>query len=272
MILASNIVDNLKAQLDSSDSNRYTFDRDYKPAINQAIEWVVTLFNAAFGEKKVSEEVLRELIITRIYVCNKFSRLSLFDTAILKAIKYDTNYIWSILGVFPKCKVVDVSGNVQGDPAVETDPFKSFRTEFVMVPDSGNKATERLTIEEWEDVENNIFARGNPNVTNGYASFSYKNWNTNKPIDSTLNLKTQSLSSGPEIEIKPQLSNKFIGIEYLQFPTNITLITDELEFPAILTNMISQKSLDFVTKKNYDRNPLYQVTAAEINNLATLLS
>ena len=63
MIAVSTVIERMQAILDAEGSTRYTFDRDYKPAINYAIEYYCSVFNSAFGNNKLTEENLRELKI-----------------------------------------------------------------------------------------------------------------------------------------------------------------------------------------------------------------
>ena len=50
MILASDIIADLKAALDAEGSDYYTEAQDYIPAINRAMDYIVTVFNKAFAE------------------------------------------------------------------------------------------------------------------------------------------------------------------------------------------------------------------------------
>ena len=94
MIAVSEIVSRINAALDAEGSGRYTFSRDFQPAINYAIEFYVSVFNSAFGDNKLSEENLRELVRTRIWQTSEDSRV-FFNTD-------DTvEEVWSILAVMP---------------------------------------------------------------------------------------------------------------------------------------------------------------------------
>ena len=272
MILVSDVINGIKAELDAVGSDRYTNDRDYFPALNKAQEWLVTLFNAAFGTNKITEESLRELIVTRIYVCNQFSRLNLYDTIDQSDTPLYQDYIWSILGVHPNCKVIDEIGDLAPDPTLFSNKLRSVKTAYLMAPDKDNKTAERLSLEEWEFVDDNIFMRGNGGVTNGYASYSYLNWKENAPLDPGFTIYDQSQSTGPEIEIKPVLSNKYVGVTYLATPAKILNESDIIKFPETLRVVLIQKSVDYITRKSYDREALYQITTQDMNNLISLMT
>ena len=79
MIPVQNLVDFMKFELDAEGSDRYLFDQDFKPAINSAMNWLVSVFNRAFENDKLSSENLRDLIKTRVWVANNFSRIKFFS-------------------------------------------------------------------------------------------------------------------------------------------------------------------------------------------------
>jgi len=95
MIAVTNIIERVIAALDAEGSDRYSFSRDFQPAINYAIEFYVSVFNSAFGENKLSEENLRELVRTRVWQTSQYSRInfSIGDTV---------EEVWSILAVMPR--------------------------------------------------------------------------------------------------------------------------------------------------------------------------
>ena len=99
MIPVQTIVDRCNFALDAEGSGRYLFEQDFKPAINSSIEWLVAVFNRVFAEKKLSEENLRELIKTRVFLASAFSRLNLDKDSL------DGDSLWTILRVMPSPRV-----------------------------------------------------------------------------------------------------------------------------------------------------------------------
>lgn len=75
-ILVQSIIDSCNALLDAEDSDRYLFDTDFKPAINYAQKWLISLYNKIFGLNQVSEESLKELTVVRCFKLSNYSRLS----------------------------------------------------------------------------------------------------------------------------------------------------------------------------------------------------
>ena len=82
-IQAQTIIDRCTALLDAEGTDHYKFDKDFKPAINNTQIWLVNLYNRLFGEKRVSEESLMELIVIRVFKVSKYSRLSFSKNATL---------------------------------------------------------------------------------------------------------------------------------------------------------------------------------------------
>jgi len=75
-IPVSLIIDQCNALLDAEDSDRYTFDEDYKLAINNTQKWLVSLFHRIYGSK-FSEEALKELIKVGVFKASNYSRISI---------------------------------------------------------------------------------------------------------------------------------------------------------------------------------------------------
>lgn len=81
--------------------------------------------------------------------------------------------------------------------------------------------------------------------------------------------------SNIEIEILPEIPNELIAIAYLKYPTQITGTTSGtqyLEFPESLTNLVTNKALQFISYKQGDNTNLYGITRQDIKELVTLMS
>lgn len=251
MITVSDLIVRIQSALDAEGSDRYRFDRDYSPAINFAVEYLVTVFNSAFAQNKFSEEVLRELIRTRVWQTSKYSRIY-FDPA-------DTNgEIWSIIRVSPE-PVVDPAISPLPNPMPENSMF---------VPDvlfvRSDFAANRLTSEEWNTGAKNIFMPGNTVLLGDFKEYAYQNFIGSKPGNLPAN-------SRPEIEIRPYLDNQFVAVTYLVYPIPISLETDVIMFPKMLTDFMVEKALNFISLKQGDGTNLYSVTEREISTIANLM-
>jgi len=250
MIPAQQVVDLMKFQLDSEGSDRYLFSTDFKPAINSAIKWLVFVFNRAFESNKFSGENLRDLIKTRIWVANSFSRVS-FDEAIVG------DKLWSYLGVHPEPTVYP-----NGVPPVQPNVYTS-----AFIPSlsyiSSDYSAKKLTLEQWNENKKNLFAAGNTTLTGDLKSYAYL---TDVNYASTLYLQAK------EIEVRPSVASEFLAITYLKVPSDITLITDNIEFPSSLVTLLVQKSLNFIAIKQGDQTTLFSVTDKDVNLLINLIA
>lgn len=254
MILVSDLIQRISSALDAEGSDRYRFDRDYKHAINFAVEYLVSVFNFAFAQNKLTEENLRELVRTRIWQTSKYSRIYFNPT--------DTGgEIWSIIRVSPE-PVLDP----QITPIVNTNTGNSIYVPDVLFVRSEYSAN-RLTAEEWNAGTKNVFMAGNTELNNPSfdKSYAYQNFIVSKPGNIPAN-------STPEIEIRPYLDNQLVAVTYLAYPNPITLETDQIMFPKSLTNFMVDKSLNFISLKQGDGTNLYTVTEREIAALVNLMS
>jgi hypothetical protein len=251
MISTQDIVDKIEATLDAEGSDRYTFENDYKPAINQSVDWLISVFNKAFADKKLTEENLQDLIRTVVYQSNSFSRIKL-DAQSMNA------SVWSILKVNPEPTVYPLNAAINTLP---NDYDSEFRDDVSYI--KSIYSAKRMTTEQWEDMGKNIFQAGNNTLLNDFKQYAYLNYanysSTSYEVDA------------PEIEISPDASNQFVGITFLKYPTQIDLITDSIEFPKTISNLIVQKSLNIISIKQGDQTNLYGITSKDIQVLVQLM-
>lgn len=248
MIPVQTIVDRVTSILDAEGSDRYLFDQDFKPAINLTKDWVVAVFNKAFADKKLSEENLKELIQTKVWTTSTFSRVRIDPTVV---------NVWSILGIKPKPVVYPVASI----PTVGANPDTSTLETGVSYISSDFSAR-RLTIEEWNENKNNIFEAGNNISTVSFTEYAYLNQG---------DYSSSSYASVGELEIRPNIPTEFVGITYLRYPADITVIGDDVEFPETLINLIVNKVANYISFKQGDQTNLFSVSAAEIVTLVKLM-
>jgi hypothetical protein len=261
MIPVQTIVDRCKFALDAEGSDRYLFDQDFKPAINSSIEWLVAVFNKVFADKKLSEENLRELVRTKIFLASQFSRVNLDKDTV-------TDSIWSVLRVVPNPEVYPRQGQMTDgciDEMIEAlggcDKKSKVLEDLIYV--RGQHSCKRLTLEEWEENQRNVFEAGNTIIKGSLISFAYLNLG---------DYSNARYSSGREIEIRPDVSGKLIAVTYLKYPESIESIDDVLPFPESMINLIYHKALNFISFKQGDQTNLYSVTARDISTLVELMS
>lgn len=251
MISVQLISDRVLSALDAEGSDRYTFDQDIKIAINSSIEWVVAVFNKAFADKKLSEENLRELIQVVIYQTNAFSRIG-FNSI-------DLGFsVWSIIKINPEAEVYPANATIT---PVANAYDSLFRSDLSYI--KSKYSAKRLTMEQWEDKTDNIFEAGNERMTNLFKTYSYVNFASYS--SSSYNTTVS------EVEIGPAVPNQFVGVSLLKYPSQVALITDTIQFPQVLTNLIVEKTLNFISTKQGDQTNLYGITAKEVQTLVQLM-
>jgi len=249
MISVQTIVDRINFELDAEGSDRYVFERDHIYAINAAQDWLVSLFNASFAENKLSEESLKELAKTKIWRTSDRSRFA-FDAAKV------AHSLWTILAIFPK---ITYTGSVTSQP---TPSISVYQPNLIFL--TSTEVAKRTSIEEWQEKNRNIFQAGNDLLNwADYADYAYTNF---MDYDDTL-------SNPQEIEIAPAVNNDYIAMSYLKEPDAVTLVTDNLEFPAVLTDMVVNKALQFMALKQGDEQAtLYKLTQSELAQLIKLMT
>jgi hypothetical protein len=252
-ISVQSIVERMNASLDAEGSDRYLFDQDFKPAINSAIEWAVSVFNAAFAEKKISPEQLKELVKVKVWQTSAYSRVS-YDPA---AVGHN---FWTIIAVYPQIKTNRPTSILQS-----TDPSKSFFRPNMSFIESG-KSAKRLTLEEWNINRNNPFKPGNVLISSqGLLEYGYLDF-----ADYTST--TYNGNAVPfEIEIRPSVPKQLIGMAYLKVPTLISTINDSVEFPDSLRNVITECALNYVATKQGDGTTLWGITEKDVDKLVGLM-
>ncbi len=242
----------IMSALDAEDSERYTDNADIIPAMNYAQEYVVLAFNNIFAQKKLSEEVLKELTYVKIWRPSIYNRIA-FDPTIVGM------NLWTIIAVYPKCTAKYIVLPVS-------------TTESVYISDasyiSSDYTAKRLTLEEWNERKRNVFVAGSdyqtcPDLIQ-YAWVNFANY-TGGYI----------LANNPfEIEISPSVVNELVAIAFLKKPPVITTIAAVLPFPDTLTTLIVSKALDFISFKQSGgtQHPLFDVSALETKNIIGLLT
>lgn len=249
MINTSTLIERMVAELDSEGSDRYLFTQDFKPAINTAIDWSIAVFNKAFADNKLNEEVLSELTYVKIWQASQFSRVKI-DPSVLG------HSLWTIINIAPE----PVTYPAVTPPSQAIPERSVLRTDLSFV-DSYFSA-ERLSKEEWEKNRKNIFAPGNEVMGGEFKKYSYLN-----PFD----YSSTNYTVSREISIRPSVAGKFVAISYLKYPNKINVSTDNIEFPETLTDLIFQKALNYISFKQGDKTSLFAVTSQDVNQLVQLM-
>ena len=252
-ILVQTLVNRMTAKLDAEGSQRYLFDQEYKPAINESMEALITMLNSAFAENKLTPESLRELVKVKVWQTNKFSRFSYSQT--------DTGHpLWTVLAIYPK---PTLNKGVSGGAPVADDSVSKFRGDISYI--SSEKSAKRLTLEEWNENNKNVFMPGNTILKGDLQDYAYLDFADYSSSSYTGN------SGVFEIQIRPDVPNELIAMAYLKYPNQVALITDSIEFPENLTDLITDLALQFIAYKQGDQTSLYVVTERNISKLVNLI-
>jgi len=250
MISVQAIVDRMTSVLDAEGSERYLFEQDFKPAINSSIDWLVAVFNSAFADKKLPEENLRDLIRTSIWQANSFSRINVSPSAL-------GHDVWGVLGIFPEPVITP---NIVA-PLLPSPETSRYRGDLSYV--KSDFSAQRLTIEEWNINRKNVFSPGNEVIENGLKRYAYLGYG---------NYESSSYNSGgKEIEIRPSVANNFVALTVLKVPTKVVNISDNVEFPEPVFDVLYQKALNFISYKQGDQTNLYSVTNQDVSTLVKLM-
>lgn len=251
-ILVQDIHNNMLAKLDAEGSDRYTFAQDTKFAINSASEIITTMFNQAFGSDKLSPECLKELVKVKIWQTNSYSRFAYN--------KADTGHsLWTIIGVFPEPKV---NKSPASSPASDKSKSK-YRADLTYI--SSDKSCKRSTLEEWNTNAKNVFMPGNTILSGELTEYAYLDFADYTSTSYLGNLDKM------EIQIRPDVSNKLVALAYLKHPNPITSLSDFLEFPELLSTVITDVALHNLAYKQGDATNLYQITDRSITQLINLM-
>ena len=140
-----------------------------------------------------------------------------------------------------------------------------YRPELIHI--TSNYDCKRLTSEEWIQTKRNPFAAGNEVETNHveYAYISHIDHTTYK--NTPLHVYRDYYAGINEIEIRPVLNRELVTVIYVKTPVLVDALTDNIEFPETVTNLLYEKAMQFVSFKQGDNTNIYSVTNSDIQAL-----
>lgn len=245
MILAQDLRDQLLFALDAEGSDHYRDDLDIIPAINAAVKWLTTVVNSAYGQNKISEEFFRELSYSGVFRTSDASRVSL---------DIFPSEVWTILAIYVKPKTELIAGI----PTTPTPDVKQsyFLTEKLHL--SSELDCKRLSLEEWARNKKNPFEHGydGAEICDELKIYAYL---------SPINYRLQTIMN--EIEIRPSVANQEVTIFWAKKPEVVTSLSDQIDFPNSLFQLLFDKALSYIAYKQGDQTTLYMVSSADIQQL-----
>lgn len=252
MISVQDLRNRLAFALDAEGSDHYLDSVDYIPAINLAVEWLTTVITSAYGQNKIGEEFFRELTLSGVFLTNDSSRVSL---------NVFPSEVWSILAIY----VNPTTEEIQGLPIPSTPNAKQSYYLSNLLHKSSDLDCKRLSLEEWARNKKNPFEHGydGNQICEDLKLYAYLNPITYNPSGTT--------SFRDEVEVRPAVINRPITIFWVKRPDPVTSITDTIDFPNSVFNMLFNKALNYIAYKQGDQTNVYTVSTQDIQQLATSL-
>lgn len=234
MILASDVFNDVRSFLDDDSSGRYTEANDLVPAINKAVLYLVTVFNSAFEQKKLSPEVLRDLSVTKI--------LSVTGTTTKKCDLSTITDLWTILSVSP-------------DPTVVGSP-ETFS-------DTKHLSASRLTLEQWDNSSVDPFSPGSGiSIASDFIRAAYIG-----PGQFMGDGKLYLMMRPGSIFTADK-----VAIFYLKNPTKVLPGVDtQIELPRNLHGLLVDKTLNYLSIQQGSESIYGKVTDKEVSQLVSLM-
>jgi hypothetical protein len=210
MIVAGDIFNDVLAFLDDDGSGRYSETKDLVPAINKAIGNIVVIFNAAFEQKKISPESLRELVYSVVLPTTGNATTKTIDVTTLTA------NLWSIFGIDP-------------------DPITTGTAPNEVLSDTRNRWATRATLESWEDSQSDPFSAGTAiAIPAEFARPSY--------------IGPGHYHGGTTMEVLVRPASIFVNdkvaVWYLKNPSLVATGASVIEFPQSLRNLLVDYTLN----------------------------
>ena len=286
MIQVQTIIDRMKSALDAEGSDYYNFSRDFRPAINYALEWSVSVISPFLGQKKFPEELFRELTFSKIWQTSNYSRVNINPADL------NNRDIWTILAIYPKPYVVvedatDLLPNLPGTYYNEIQPYfsqQSFNAPIVtqawnatglttLLPHEStfrpelsflrsDKSCRRENLERYAINKGNPFAPGNIAYNDDVTDYAYVSY-----TDYTAVYGGYKLTVPRELEIAPYIPNELVAVFYIHTPAEIVLQTDTIPFPAMMLNVLTSKALNYIAIKQNNGTNLRGTTDQELLTL-----
>ena len=233
MILASDVFSDVRSQLDDDTSGRYTEAADLVPAFNKAVLYLVSVFNTAFDQKKISPESLRELVLNKV--------LAVTGTTTKKVDLTSVTDLWTILGVDP-------------DPIVAGGP--------AVLSETRNRWATRMTLEQWNDALSDPFSAGTGiAIPEGLVRAGYIGPGAYFG-DTKLYLMVRPGSL---------FTQDNIALWYLKNPTKATSGTSTVEFPRSLYGLLVEKVVNYISNQHGPESTYQKITNQEITQLLQLM-
>lgn len=245
MILVSDVTAKAASALDANtltagSGDRYRFDTDYMFGINYAIDRLVEFIDRKLGSNKFSEEALSELRKAYVFQTNNYSKINIPE------------WVWSLSDIMPKCTIIQPSFTLSPGPA----HMSFYRNDLTYL--NSIYSCDRLTDDEWNLAQEDPFSPGyTKEPQRKIISYAYHEMED-------INNGDYQVIRPKEIEVRPGVPNELVGIRLIKVPKQTKLITDQLEFPVSMTNLIVELCLLWIAFKQGDKTNIYGSSLQDI--------
>lgn len=267
-ILVSDVISLMRSSLDAEGADYYNDTRDFIPAINLSVDWIVSLIGPNIGSIKFPEEQFRELTSIKVFQTNEYSRISLDKLEEAQATGRVDVKVWTILAVYPN---PTVRRTIDAFPQIidAGTPEKSiYRGDMVHI--SASESAKRLTLEEWNTraTQQNPFAPGyeGSDMPTNLKEYAYLSPLSYKEDNGVITGDDPYLETN-ELEIRPIIANGLVSLAILRSPTPVSLVTDNIKLPEGMTNIVYEKALSYVARKQGDQTSIYGVSERDVANI-----
>jgi hypothetical protein len=250
MISSQDLDAKIRFALDAENDEHYGEVEDIVPAINLSVKWVVSVINAALGQKKIGEEVFESLHKASVVRTSQHSR---FSTDIFP------DNIWTITSINP----LPTTGSTgTATPSMPNDKASYLRTDLYHI--SSDNYAKRLDKERWEISKKDPFEAGygGDDVCDSLKEYAYLNAvNYNPSGNNTIS---------KEVEIRPAINKGLVTVFYVAVPEEIEeLGENDIPLPPQIFNLIFDKALYYISMKQGEiglpaitSNDIQQIVAA----------
>jgi hypothetical protein len=130
---------------------------------------------------------------------------------------------------------------------------------------SSSDSCKRLNVEEWATNASNPFEAGydGDQICDALKLYAYLSPFNYEGLNSGVN--------SSEIEIRPSITNGKITVFWAKKPSTITNLSQNVEFPNSVFQLLFDKALNYIAYKQGDQTSIYGVTSQDIQQLLSVM-
>jgi hypothetical protein len=290
-IAVTDVISECQSILDAEGTNFYSFNNNFKPAINYAIRWSVSVINRYIGINKFTDETFRELSQCKVWQTSGLSRIQLNPADL-------GHNIWTLLSVIPEPDVIIVDNTgllanlpplyynvvapfagagVQSNSPIVSQKYNATGNATLSIQQSTLRpelamvrtlyTAKRLAYTEVEDAYYNPYSAGYKAKVGLAKQYAYVSM-----TDYTTTIGGYTLSPPQEIQVLPEIPNALVAITYLKTPDPVVLDTDIIPVPSTMLSIIVDKAMQFINMNQNLGLVEYQVQGNELLQLTNALT